>query len=348
MSFFQQFIKHLAKTILKRMGVLSERLYDQRNENTNRRTLVIASVLAAVLLLPYLLFMRPPSVFPADELIEISEGMTLREIAEFLKDNQVIISPALFKVTVYALGRERDIKFGDYYFKTPVNVFRVARALSYGVYGLEPIRIRVPEGSMARDIAPMFAAHLERFNEERFLRNTAQMEGHLFPDTYFFLPNADDRLVLRTLRQSFDTHVAEFEQEITAFGRPLEDIVIMASILEREARNMYDRRMIAGVLWKRLEMDMPLQVDAVFLYSLGKATFELTSADLSSDSPYNTYRFKGLPPTAIGNPSLDSLRAAITPIENDYLFYLADRNNVTHYSKTHEEHVEKKRIYLGS
>src|SRR3989344_6327620 len=103
---------------------------------------------------------------------------------------------------------------------------------------------------MVREMASLFAVYLKRFDEERFLSEARPMEGYLFPDTYFFLPNADDRLVLRTLRQSFDTHVAEFEQEITAFGRPLEDIVIMASILEREARNMYDRRMIAGVLWK--------------------------------------------------------------------------------------------------
>jgi len=90
-----------------------------------------------------------------------------------------------------------------------------------------------------------------------------------------------------------------------------------------------------------------LQVDAAFLYTLGKGSFDLTVDDLTSDSPYNTYRYKGLPPTPIGSPSLDSILAAVTPIEHNYLFYLADNTGVTHYSRTYEEHLRLKRQYLG-
>ena len=338
---------HILKEALNKTHTIVEQFLSYSRENANRRTLIIVPVVVICLLIPYLLFVRPPSVFPSGELVEIPEGLSLSEIAELLEREQVVRSAVLFRSAVYVFGRERNVKFGDYFFKEPRNVFIIARALSYGVYGLEPIRIRVPEGTMVREMVPLFATYLKRFDEERFLSEAEPMEGYLFPDTYFFLPNADDRLVLRTLRQSFYSRTVELEEEISASGRSLEDIVIMASVLEREAHTTKDRRMIAGVLWKRIDINMPLQVDAVFLYSLGRTTFELTSADLASDSPYNTYRVRGLPPTPIGSPSLDSLRAAATPIANDYLYYLADSNNVTHFSETYEEHLKQKKLYLG-
>ena len=338
---------NILKKALDKTHVVIEKFLSYSRENANQRTLIIVPVIVVVILIPYLVFIRPPSAFPAGELVEIPEGLSLSEIAELLEREQVVRSATLFRSAVYVFGRERNVKFGDYFFKEPRNAFIVARALSYGVYGLEPIRIRVSEGTMVREMASLFAVYLKRFDEERFLSEARPMEGYLFPDTYFFLPNADDRLVLRTLRQSFYSRTVELEEEISASGRSLEDIVIMASILEREAHTTKDRRMIAGVLWKRIDIGMPLQVDAVFLYSLGRTTFELTSADLASDSPYNTYRVRGLPPTPIGSPSLDSLRAAATPIANDYLYYLADSNNVTHFSETYEEHLKQKKLYLG-
>ena len=93
---------------------------------------------------------------------------------------------------------------------------------------------------------------------------------------------------------------------------------------------------------------MALQVDAVFLYTLGRTTFDLDMKDLTSDSPYNTYRYKGLPPTPIGSPSLEALTATMTPIKSEFWFYLADHNYVTHYAKTYEEHLKNKRLYLGT
>ena len=320
---------NILKKALDKTHVVIEKFLSYSRENANQRTLIIVPVIVVVILIPYLVFIRPPSAFPAGELVEIPEGLSLSEIAELLEREQVVRSATLFRSAVYVFGRERNVKFGDYFFKEPRNAFIVARALSYGVYGLEPIRIRVSEGTMVREMASLFAVYLKRFDEERFLSEARPMEGYLFPDTYFFLPNADDRLVLRTLRQSFYSRTVELEEEISASGRSLEDIVIMASILEREAHTTKDRRMIAGVLWKRIDIGMPLQVDA------------------ASDSPYNTYRVRGLPPTPIGSPSFDSLRAAVTPIKSDYLYYLADRNNVTHFSETYEKHVEKKRLYLG-
>lgn len=315
--------------------------------NTNRRTLFILGALFAFLFIPYVALVAPPHDFPEGGIIEIEEGASLGSIANQLEEGSVIRSSILFHLSVFVFGREREIEYGDYVFKRARNVFSIAKAFSYGDHGLEPIRVRIPEGATVREIAAIIDTELQRFNAARFIESALPLEGRLYPDTYFFLPTADDALVLRTLRDSFDARLGEMNALIVGFGKPLDDVIIMASILEREAHNQRDRRMIAGVLWKRIEIDMPLQVDAVFLYTLGRTTFELTSADLASNSPYNTYRNKGLPPTPIGNPSLDSLRAAVTPIESNYLYYLADENFVTYFSETYEEHLAKKRKYLG-
>jgi len=120
----------------------------------------------------------------------------------------------------------------------------------------------------------------------------------------------------------------------------------MASLLEEEARTLETRRMISGILWHRIDIDMPLQVDAVFPYILGKNTYEVTLEELKIDSPYNTYKYKGLPFGPISNPGLSSLSAAANPIENDNIFYLADVKGNTYYSKTFDEHKRKKSLYV--
>lgn len=120
----------------------------------------------------------------------------------------------------------------------------------------------------------------------------------------------------------------------------------MASLLEEEARTTETRKMVSGILWKRLSAGMPLQVDAVFPYIIGKNTFEITLKDLEFDSPYNTYKYKGLPPGPISNPGKDSILAAIYPTKSDYWFYLSDKNGLMHYAITFDEHKINKAKYL--
>lgn len=324
------------------------RLSGHWREHGNRRTVLILLVggIAAVTL--YISVIQPPENFPIGTLVAIPEGASFSETMLSLEQKGVVRSALALKIIVALSGHARTVHAGDYIFKEPKSIFSIARAISVGAYGLEPLRIRVPEGATTYEMAALFEKRLERFDPARFLAAAQPQEGFLFPDTYFFLPNANDTLVYETLRQNFDTQITSIEPQIASSTHSLLDIVIMASLLEREARNMKDRRMIAGVLWNRLDRGMLLQVDAAFLYTLGKGTFDLTKADLQSDSPYNTYKYKGLPPGAIGSPSLDSLLAAAAPTKNSYLYYLADNSGVTHFSKTYEEHLRKKRLYLGN
>jgi UPF0755 protein len=297
----------------------------------------------------YLFMIRPPDTFPIDQLITVPAGSSLADIGNTLKKDGVVRSAIAFRISAIILGKGREMHAGDYMFKEPRDVFSIARAISIGAYGLEPIRIRVPEGATTRQMAVIFGSELVRFNQANFLAQATPMEGYLFPDTYFFLPNATESTVIQTMRQNFDAHLATIDAQIKASGHSLHDIVIMASILEREASGVGDdRRTISGVLWNRLARNMPLQVDVTFLYTIGKNSFELTKADLRSDSAYNTYTHTGLPPGPIGSPSLNALLAAATPIKSDYLFYLADSNGVTHYSKTYQQHLDKKHVYIGN
>src|SRR3989338_1222234 len=337
------------RTLLERFfaatDTLQLHLSDRWREHTNRRTIAIIIGGGLLFTVGYVFFIQPPENFPVDRLVSVPER-TLSEVAEELKAEGVIQSPLAFKALVVFFGHERSARAGDYLFKEPKDVIRIARAIANGMFGLEPIRIRVSEGATTREMAIIFRSRLERFNESNFLPQAQALEGHLFPDTYFFLPNATEDTVIQTMRQNFDTRIAGLIPDIEKSGHSLNDIITMASIIEREARISADRKMISGVLWNRIERNMALQVDAVFLYSIRKNTFQLPLADLASDSLYNTYKNKGLPPTPIGSPSLDSIEAALYPTKNQYLFYLADNRGVTHFSKTYAEHLRKKRLYF--
>lgn len=327
---------------------LQARMSEKWRAHSNRRTTIAIAVLGVVALTIYLGIVRPPSNFPTGSLVSVSQGASLSSVAADLKASGVIRSELVFRALVVALGAERSVHAGDYLFKEPKDIFAIAHALSTGAFGLEPERITIPEGATTRSMANILGNRLLRFDPEAFLEKAQPLEGYLFPDTYFFLPNATEDTVIDTMRQNFDIQLEPLMPTIASSTRSLEDLIIMASIIEKEAHIMSDRKMISGVLWNRIARGMPLQVDVTFLYTLGKHTFLLTKADLASDSPYNTYKNKGLPPTPINSPSLDSIKAALQPTKNNYLFYLADSSGTTHYSRTYEQHLEYKRLYIDS
>lgn len=337
-SFIERLSSDLEETKLR----MSERW----RKHSNRRSTIAFALILGVGGFLYYNVIAPPETFPAGRLVTITEGMPLQTVAETLKQDGVVQSATALRIAVQALGTDKSVHAGDYLFKEPKNVLEVARALVVGAYGLEPIRIRVPEGATVAQMAKIFAPQLERFDKERFLQEATPLEGYLFPDTYFFLPNATENTVMKTMYDNFQTQITSIQPQIDASGHTLKEIVIMASLLEKEARISKDRRMIAGVLWNRVRKGMLLQVDAAFLYILGRTTFDLTLKDLQVDSPYNTYKYKGLPIGPIANPSLDSILAAANPIKNDYLFYLADNSGVTHYSKTYQQHLRLKNLYI--
>ena len=309
-----------------------------------RRVLIVGALIVFVLADVY--FFSPPWEFPKDATIEVREGKGLAEVAHELKSKNIIRSPFWFINALIVFRGEQSVIAGEYLFTRPLGVFSVAKRIGSGRYGFTPVRITVPEGSSIKDISLILKKTLATFDDVEFLRDSQGKEGYLFPDTYLLMPKATSQDVVLLMEENFQRKIASLQTEITLFGKPVKDVITMASILEREARTTESRQMIAHILWTRLLLGIPLQVDASFLYVNGKSTFDLTLDDLKIDSPYNTYRYRGLPPTPIANPGLDSIKAAITPIKNNYLYFLSDKDGVMHYARTFEEHVENKRKYL--
>jgi UPF0755 protein len=334
--------------ILAYLDGIEHSLSGRWRENTNRRTILIILIFGLLSIYTYLYLIRPPDQFPLETIVNIPAGQTGKQVSEILQNDGVVRSAFVFRIMATLQGHERDLHAGDYLFTEPLDVFHVARTIGIGAFGLEPLKIRVGEGETVRQMATIFSIELQDFNAQNFLTLATPLEGYLFPDTYYFLPNADENTVIESMRQDFDLQVAAIQPQIEAFGHPLSDDVIMASIVEREANNTKDRQMIAGVLWNRLARGMPLQTDVTFLYTLGKTDSQLTMSDLKNPSVYNTYAHKGLPPGPIGSPSLDSLLATVTPTKSNYLYYLADSNGVTHYCANFACQQANEREYLGN
>ena len=278
-------------------------------------------------------FLSAPKNFPSGETIAIEKGKGLAEISGKLKKEGFIRSKYAFALYARALGKSKKIKYGKYLFNEPVSVFSLISRLTKGEFGFKPIKVTVTEGLTIKDISELFG-DFENFDKEEFLGKTGKLEGYLFPDTYLFLPFAEMEQIIGTMTDNFKNKAGDVGKEI----------VIMASLIEKEVPNSDDRKIVSGILWKRLKLGMALQVDAVFPYITGKQKVLLE--DLKIDSPYNTYLHKGLPPGPISNPGLDAIEAAKNPKETLYLYYLSGNDGKTHFAKTFAEHLKNKEKYL--
>ncbi len=288
----------------------------------------------------------PPTTFIANTLVEIPPGYTLDEIALALKNASVIRAPLQFELLVQHYQKERGVLSGAYLFKTPLSVFGVAKRMAAGDRGIETFKVTLAEGLSSREMASILGSKIPKFNTEEFIASTKDKEGYLFPDTYFFFSVATSGEVVVALENNFTKRTKEKQEEANAMGKNWHDIVTMASIIEEETITDEDRHIVSGILWNRIKKGMRLQVDATFAYTIGKGSLELTADDLKSDSPYNTYLYKGLPPTPISNPGLAAIDAALHPSASAYLYYLSDKDGVIHYAKTFEEHKRNKAKYL--
>lgn len=278
-------------------------------------------------------FLSAPNDFPSGAIVEIKRGLSLSATAEELEKNGIIKSVFGFKVLAKISNKTKIIKSGEYLFKDPVSVFGVIARLAQGSFGFGTVKVFFPEGFANDDIAELFG-DFKNFNKEEFLTKAKEFEGYLFPDTYLFLPSADEDQIIREMKDNF----------LKKAGRVERDIVIIASLIEKEVPKTEDRNLVSGVFWKRLEIGMPLQVDAVFPYITGRN--EVTLDDYKIKSPYNTYLNKGLPPGPISNPGLDAILTALNPKESPYLFYLSGRDGKTHFAKTYDEHLANREKYL--
>lgn len=314
----------------------------------SKRNVWLAAACASALFLFgswYYLF-APPVDFPAGSIVSVAQGASVPEIAQQFANMHIIAHPQLLRFVLRISGTGTEVQSGAYRFAAPQNLFVVAYRLVTGSYDLPPVRITFIEGVTVREMAEQVEAAFPSITAAEFRRQAKPYEGYLFPDTYLFSPAADGSSIIATMRANFDAKIASSSRTIAASGHSLSDIVIIASLIEKEARTSANKHLVAGVLWNRLKIGMPLQVDAVFGYIFNRDTYSPSFADLKVDSPYNTYMHTGLPPGPIDNPGLDSLEAAINPTKTNYLYYLTGKDNVMHYATTYAEHLVNQSRYL--
>lgn len=306
----------------------------------------IAFVFALLLVGGYRALFAAPADFPVGSIVSIVRGSSAPLVADQFATARIIAHASLLKLLLRISATSDSVQAGAYRFEVPQNLFVVAYRIVTGAYGLPSVRITFPEGTTVREAAIKIAGKLPEVGDADFITAAKPYEGYLFPDTYLFPPGAYAESIVALMRANFDTKIAPLSGEISASGYSLSDIVIMASLVEKEARTIESKRMVAGILFNRLKLGMPLQVDAVFGYIFDRDTYSPSFADLKVDSPYNIYIHKGLPPGPICNPGLVSLEAVLRPIQTDYLYYLTGRDNLMHYAKTYAGHIKNQRKYL--
>jgi len=273
----------------------------------------------------FLFFLNAPVDFPIGTIVKIEQGMSLSNVSFLLEEQHIIRSRLVFEALVIIFGKEKRVISADYYFENELPVYEVARRISKGEHHIAPMVVTIPEGFDNAQIAQAFASKLINFDKAKFLLEAKGLEGELFPDTYFFLITDNQKDVLKLISENFEKKTATLRKEIASSGKTEKEIIIMASIIERESKGESDREFISGILWKRLNRDMPLQVDA---------------------AP-ETYKRKGLPKSPICNPGLTALKAAIYPQKSPYLYYLHDKDGNIHYAKSFSEHRQNILKYLS-
>jgi len=289
----------------------------------------------------------PPRNFDVQSYVDIPPGTTLREVSQLLKEQDYIKNKQLFEFLVVMFGRDSGVLANEYFFENKITSLEIAWRLVRGDTRIATVPITFFEGMTVKEMKDLLVKHEIVFDAELFMDIAQNKEGYLFPDTYYIKKKIHAATLIDTLEKTFMRETKGLETVFAESGRSIDELVIMASILEKEANyDLEEKRVIAGILWKRLSIDMPLQVDATLKYYTGRGSADLTKEDLRGDHPYNTYTNKGLPPGPIGNPGYDSLLAAATPTPSDYLFYLHGRDGVARYAKNHNGHVRNIQMYL--
>lgn len=291
-------------------------------------------------------FFCAPFGFPKGALIEIPEDASFGEAALMLEGKGIVGSSFWLRALARITGTDREIHAGRYLFETPQGLVPVLMRLANGDHGLPSVRVTFPEGTSVREMGTILREHIAGFDEGAWNARARSEEGYLFPDTYDFYKDATFEEIMTRMRENFDMRTKDLRAQAEAMQVPFEDIITMASIIEKEANTEADRHIVSGILWSRIEEGVALQVDAVFPYILNDPDHIPHGDDTDLDSPYNTYQNRGLPPGPITNPGLDAIDAAVHPKATDYFYYLTGKDGVMYYAATFEEHKRNRERFL--
>ncbi len=360
-----------------------EKIAERRNEAKTIRKivgmtiLVLAVLIVAVSLTSY--FYIKSSLQPVDAdskkeiVVDIPIGSSVTYIAQTLQDNGLVKNARVFKYYV-KFKNESEFMAGEYHMNPSMTIQEIIDSLKTGKIMQEPIfSMTIPEGRQLDEIAAVIADKTKQpkdkvfksLNDEKFIQSLMDkyptilttevwakdikypLEGYLFPATYAFYkesPSLEE--IVSVMLDKTQSVVDKYRQDIEREDLTVHQFLTMSSLIEEEATEKADRDKIASVFYNRIKEDMPLQTDPTVLYSQGKHKERVTYKDLEVDSPYNTYKNKGLTPGPISNAGTMSMEAALHPAKTDYLYFLAAGDGTVYFSSTLEEHNSLKAKYI--
>jgi len=308
-------------------------------------------LLLSISVLSWFLFVPFPST-ASTKVIFIKKGTHLRKVSEVLEQEGIIKNRHFFVFLTTILGKKAKIKAGEYEFQTPMLPLDVLSALAKGQ--VKHHLVTIPEGFTLTQIAQVLE-NLNLVEKKAFLQKTSSavfinalglsqlagptLEGYLFPDTYHLLREMDPEEVIQMMVHQFrKVFGSDFSQWASELGISEREVVILASIIEKETSLSEEKPLIAAVFHNRLKKKIPLQSDPTVIYGIKNFNGNLTKEDLMRPNPYNTYLLAGLPPTPICNPGRDSLLAAVRPASVSYLYFVSKNDGSHHFSSDIEEH----------
>jgi|SRR3989344_3337318 len=323
-------------------------------------TYIFLTVVAIFSVLTFIFWLKIRTPFNSSDtgliIFKVEKGQSAEAIAENLKSAGLIKNPFIFRLYVYLGLGQYALKPGEYEFSPAMPIRDIADAIVIG--GTNEVLITIPEGfTLAQIEDRLVVAKIAKNGEVVNFKFTAlpsllsdkpkiaSLEGYLFPDTYRFFKDAALSDIMGKMVANLDAKITpELKLAIKNSNRDIFQILTMASLIEKEVKSDADRKLVSGILWKRLEAKVPLQVDATLVYITGRK--EIYDADKKINSLYNTYYYRGLPKGPIANPGLSAIKAAVYPQSSPYWYYLSAKDGTTIFSKTLEEHNSNKTKYL--
>ncbi len=314
---------------------------------------VIVIIIAAAVLLWYKIYV-PCNIGDQTISIMVQPEDSFSKVLSNLKETGVIKDDYLFRRLAILTGLDRDLTPGRYDFSGNVSLRGVLR--KFTSRDIATVKITIPEGLTARQIAGYFgrAGLVDSSDFAALAYDSAYalskyhlpgFEGYLFPETYRFWYGMSAEMILDDLIKQFRNLAGRVLDDLAPDNLPSDKIVILASIIEAEAQYADEMPIISSVYRNRLKRGMLLQADPTVIYAIGRLDRPLWYKDLEYDSPYNTYKYKGLPPGPINNPGLDAIKAATFPAKTDYLYFVADGTGRHVFSRTLREHNRAKQDY---
>ena len=328
-----------------------------RSRNWIIGTVVLGS-LAIILLGAYLWLFVPANYRGSQYLFTVPVGYSITQTIDQLQRQGFIRSRLGARIAFWA-SRVTVIKAGTYNVSPRMDVWQIAQII--GSNDSAVANVTIPEGYTVAQIGNLLeqkslvsgAAFLQAVkawpDAPAYLQSRTKkdsLEGYLFPDTYSVSRGTPAQDIVQMLLSNFQQRLAPLQTEFAKSAYSFDQVIILASLVEKEARTETNRKLVAQVLLNRLKKNMRLDVDATVRYITGNWTDPITQTDLNSSSPYNTRKFTGLPPTAICNPGVMSIEAVLFPTPTEALYYLVDKDGVMHYAKTLDEHNQNKAKYL--